>query len=214
MKRTPTIALMGIMLLALVSIAVAAFVAWQQISEMKTSATAESAGFTAAVKIGGPFSLTNHLGEKVSDSTYRDQFMFVYFGYGYCPDVCPTELANMAAALDVLGEKAEAVRPVFITVDPERDSVEFLAEYVTQFHDRFVGLTGTLPEIASVAKSYRVFYRKATEPGSTEYLMDHSSFVYLMGPDGQFLTMFRGATNPESIAKTIGAYIEKRKAGA
>jgi len=204
---------MGVMLVALGLIAVAAFVAWNQISETDSSSSIDSTGFTANVRIGGPFTLTNHRGEKVTDSTYRGRFLFVYFGYGYCPDVCPTELANMAAALDMLGDKAIALQPLFVTVDPERDSVEFLAEYVGQFHPKFVGLTGTPAEISAVAKSYRVFYRKANEDNSTEYLVDHSSFVYLMGPNGEFLTMFRSATDPAAMAKTIAAYIEKRKAG-
>ncbi len=204
---------MGVMLVALGLIAVAAFVAWNQISETDSSSSIDSTGFTANVRIGGPFTLTNHRGEKVTDSTYRGRFLFVYFGYGYCPDVCPTELANMAAALDMLGDKAIALQPLFVTVDPERDSVEFLSEYVGQFHPKFVGLTGTSAEISAVAKSYRVFYRKANEDNSTEYLVDHSSFVYLMGPNGEFLTMFRGATDPAAMAKTIAAYIDKRKAG-
>ena len=204
---------MGVMLVALGLIAVAAFVAWNQISETDSSSSIDSTGFTANVRIGGPFTLTNHRGEKVTDSTYRGRFLFVYFGYGYCPDVCPTELANMAAALDMLGDKAIALQPLFVTVDPERDSVEFLAEYVGQFHPKFVGLTGTPAEIVAVAKSYRVFYRKANEDNSTEYLVDHSSFVYLIGPNGEFLTMFRSATDPAAMAKTIAAYIEKRKAG-
>ncbi|MEL0021877.1 MAG: SCO family protein [Rickettsiales bacterium] len=204
---------MGVMLVALGLIAVAAYVAWNQISETDGTSSIDGTGFTANVRIGGPFTLTNHRGEKVTDSTYRGRFLFVYFGYGYCPDVCPTELANMAAALDMLGDKAIALQPLFVTVDPERDSVEFLSEYVGQFHPKFVGLTGTPAEISAVAKSYRVFYRKANEDNSTEYLVDHSSFVYLMGPNGEFLTMFRGATDPAAMAKTIAAYIDKRKAG-
>lgn len=214
MKRTPTIAQIGIMLVALGLIAVVAIVAWQQITTTKTTATAEGAGFAAAVRIGGPFALTNHQGKRVTDSDFRGRFMFVYFGYGYCPDICPTELANMAAALDALDDKAARLQSLFITVDPERDTAEFLAEYVPQFHADMVGLTGTPEEIASVAKSYRVYYRKAEQPGSTEYLMDHSGFVYLMGPDGEFLTMFRGNTDPNAIAKTIASYIDKTGTGA
>ena len=213
MKRTPNVALIGIMLAALVLIAVVAYTAWTRLATPENAVTAESVGFTAAVKIGGPFALTNHFGEKVTDETYQGRFLFVYFGYGYCPDICPTELANMAATLDAMGDASAAVQPLFITVDPERDTSEFLSEYVAQFHPNFVGLTGTTAEIASVAKSYRVFYRKAESDEASEYLMDHSGFVYLMGPDGAFLTMFRGGTNPESVAKTIAAYIQKGESG-
>ena len=114
--------------------------------------------------------LTNHFGEKVTNETYQGRFLFVYFGYGYCPDICPTELANMAATLDAMGDASAAVQPLFITVDPERDTSEFLSEYVAQFHPNFVGLTGTTAEIASVAKSYRVFYRKGRERRSLRIL--------------------------------------------
>jgi cytochrome oxidase Cu insertion factor (SCO1/SenC/PrrC family) len=209
MKRTPTIAQIGIMLIALGTIAVTAFVAWQRIADTRTTETAEGAGLSAAVKIGGPFALTNHLGEKVSDAVYRGQYLYIYFGYGYCPDVCPTELANMAATIDALGLQADKVQPLFITIDPERDTTQFLAEYVAQFHPRFIGLTGSLAEIAAVAKSYRVFYRKAKDEDASEYLMDHSNFVYFMGDDGGFLTMFRGGTDPEAVAKTMTKYIQK-----
>ena len=214
MRRAPNVALIGVMLAALVLIAVVAYTAWMRLTVSGNAGTAESAGFEAAVKIGGPFTLTNHFGKKVTASTYQGRFLFVYFGYGYCPDICPTELANMAATLDAMGPASAEVQPLFITVDPERDTVKFLSEYVTQFHSHFVGLTGTPAEIASVAKSYRVFYRKVDSEESTEYLMDHSGFIYLMGPDGSFLTMFRGGTNPESIGKTIATYVQKGKAGA
>ena len=214
MKRTPNAALIGVMLAALVTIATVAYTAWTRLAKPENAVTAESNGLSAAVRIGGPFVLTNHFGEKVTNETYQGRFLFVYFGYGYCPDICPTELANMAATLDAMGDASAAVQPLFITVDPERDTSEFLSEYVAQFHPNFVGLTGTTAEIASVAKSYRVFYQKVESDEASEYLMDHSGFVYLMGPEGAFLTMFRGGTNPESVAKTITAYIQKRESGS
>lgn len=213
MKRTPTIALIGVMLIALGVIAVAAFVAWNRIAGNGTPRSATESTVVPAVQIGGPFTLTSHRGLKVSDSDFRGRLMLVYFGYGYCPDVCPTELANMASALDALGEKADAVQPIFITIDPERDTAGFLADYVPLFHPRLVGLTGSPAEIAAVAKSYRVYYQKATDPGATDYLMNHSGFVYLMGRDGQFLSMFKGATKPDSMANTIAAYVERSGRG-
>ena len=214
MRRAPNVALIGVMLAALILIAVVAYTAWMRLTVSGNVETAESAGFAAAVKIGGPFTLTNHFGEKVTDSTYQGRFLLVYFGYGYCPDICTTELAYMAATLDAMGPAGTEVQPLFITLDPERDTFKFLSEYVTQFHSNFVGLTGTPAEIASVAKSYRVFYRRVESEEASEYLMDHSGFVYLMGPDGSFLTMFRGGTNPESIGKTIITYVQKGKARA
>ena len=213
MRRTPTIALIGVMLVALGVIAVAAFIAWNRIAG-ESSRAGGNGPITSTVKIGGPFALTDHTGARVSEETFRGKLLLIYFGYGYCPDVCPTELANMAAALDALGKKGDAVTPMFITVDPERDTVKFLSEYVTQFHPRFVGLTGSGEEIAAVAKQYRVFYQKASDPSATDYLMNHSSFVYLMGRGGEFLTMFRGATKPEAMAETISAYIERDRTGS
>ena len=213
MKRTPSIALIGVMLIALGVIAVAAFVAWNRIVGDGGPRQASESGFTSNVKIGGPFSLTGHHGKPVSDGDFRGRLMLVYFGYGYCPDVCPTELANLAAAVDALGSKSAEVQPIFITIDPERDTVGFLADYVPQFHPRMVGLTGSQAEIASVAKQYRVFYQKTTDPGATDYLMNHSGFIYLMGRDGAFLTMFRGATKPQAIADTIGTYIARGAQG-
>ncbi len=209
MKRTPTFALIAIMLVALGMIAATAVVAWRQISDAGPADTADSAGFTAAVKIGGPFTLVNHRGDRVTDATYHGRFLFVYFGYGYCPDICPTELANMAATLDHMGAMSERVQPLFVTVDPERDTPKFLAEYVAQFHPKMVGLSGTTQQIADIARQYRVFYRKAEDASASEYLMDHSNFIYLMGPDGKFLSMFRGGMNPAAIAGTIAKYVEK-----
>ena len=113
----------------------------------------------------------------------------------------------MAGALDILGPKAEKVTPLFITVDPERDTSEFLADYVANFHPRLVGLTGTPEHIAAVAKSYKVYFAKSRKSAGDNYLMDHSSFVYLMGPDGKFLTLFRGQTDPKTIAATIERFM-------
>jgi protein SCO1/2 len=132
--------------------------------------------------------------------------MLVYFGFTFCPDVCPTELQVMAGAMEKLGDKAEKVQPVFVTVDPERDTPEALAKYVKQFDPRLMGLTGTAEQIAHVAKEYRVFYEKVKdEDGSGDYTMDHSSVVYLMGPDGGFLTFFPPATSPDQMAEKIGS---------
>ena len=142
--------------------------------------------------IGGPFELVDQQGAPVTDKTFSGRYMLIYFGYGFCPDVCPTELANMAAALDALGSKSENIQPLFITVDPERDTPEFLADYVVNFHPRLIGLTGTPEQVKTAAKAYKVYYAKAGKPGEADYLMDHTSFVYLMGPDGRFLSLFRG----------------------
>ncbi|PKQ02243.1 MAG: SCO family protein, partial [Alphaproteobacteria bacterium HGW-Alphaproteobacteria-12] len=130
-------------------------------------------------QVGGPFTLVNDAGETVTDETFRGRYMLIYFGFTFCPDVCPTELGIMSAALDQLGDEAEKVQPLFVTIDPERDTPEVMARYVTLFHPRLTGLTGTPEQIAHIAKAYHVFYRKAEDETSTDYTMDHSSIVFL-----------------------------------
>jgi protein SCO1/2 len=157
----------------------------------------------AGVPIGGPFTLIDQNGKPVTDAAFRGRWMLVYFGYTYCPDLCPTELQTVAAALDALGGQAAQVVPIFITVDPERDTPEHLAEYVKLFDARLVGLTGTPEQIAAVAKAYRVYYAKVASRDSAPYLMDHSSFLYLMGPDGRFQTLFGQGTSAKDIAGAV-----------
>lgn len=205
------------MLAALAAIGAVAWIAWNSIEQPRT-AGAEGAPAVArpAASIGGPFQLLDHTGKSVTDADFRGRFMLIFFGYGNCPDVCPTELSTMAAALDLLGERAEMVQPLFVTVDPARDTPEFLAGYVANFHPRLVGLTGTAEQIARVAKAYRVYYARSPEASvapagkaeTAEYFMDHSAFVYLMGPDGEYRAMFRRATSPKAMAATIAGFLD------
>jgi protein SCO1/2 len=153
--------------------------------------------------VGGPFQLTDHTGRNVTEANYADNYKIVYFGYTFCPDVCPTGLSMITEALDLLGSKAEAVKPLFITVDPERDTVSVLAEYQRHFHERFSNLTGTPEQIAAVARTYRIFYQKAEDPESNDYLMDHSAVTYLMAPSGGFLAHFGPDTTPEELAEML-----------
>jgi protein SCO1/2 len=153
------------------------------------------------VAIGGPFTLTDQNGHRVSDKDFAGRFMLVYFGYTYCPDVCPTELNTMALALDKLGTRVRVV-PVFITIDPARDTPQALKAYLASFGPAFVGLTGTDDEIATVAKAYRVYYKKGEGEGDT-YLMDHTSLLYLVGPDGKLAALFRTGASPDDIAAGI-----------
>jgi protein SCO1/2 len=162
--------------------------------------------------LGGPFRLTDHTGRTVTEAEFSGRFMLVYFGFTYCPDVCPTELGTIAAALDSLEEAGERVTPVLITVDPERDTPEALADYVARFHPRMVGLTGTPEQVAAAARAYRVFYAKVQRPEMSQYLMDHSSFIYLVGPDGRVRSLFRPETSPEAIAQVVRGQL--RNAGA
>lgn len=162
---------------------------------------------SAAAAIGGPFTLTNHKGEEVTEQDFRGKLMLIYFGYTYCPDVCPTGLAAMSSALQMLGPDADQVAPILVTVDPERDTAQALATYVGHFHPSLVGLTGSPEQIAAAAKAFKVFYRKANPEGSSEYLVDHSSVVYLMGRDGAFLLHFSHQTDPEAMAAGIKKFL-------
>ena len=161
------------------------------------------------VPIGGAFTLTDGSGKTVTDQDFLGTNTMIYFGYTYCPDVCPTSLSLMAQALDLLAEKspgkAARIQPIFISVDPERDTPALLKEYVKHFHPRLIGLTGTPDQVATAAKAYRVFYSKVVEKGAKPdaYLMDHSSITYVMGPDGKFVTHFGHGSDPEVMAKKL-----------
>jgi len=163
---------------------------------------------TGVAAVGGPFTLVDHRGRRVTEQDFAGRKMLVYFGFTFCPDVCPTALQVMAVALDALGEEARHITPVFITVDPERDDVATMAAYVQHFGDDFVGLTGTPEQIAAAAKAYRVYYRKVEDPSShARYTMDHSSVVYLMDTDGTFLANFTHETRPERMAARLRTYL-------
>lgn len=166
------------------------------------------------VALGGPFSLVDQTGKPVTEHDFAGRWMLIYFGYTYCPDVCPTELGTMAAALDVMGDRAASVVPVFITVDPQRDTPAQLADYVSRFHPRMQGLTGTPEQVAEAARRYRVYFARARQGDTTEYLMDHSSFIYLAGPDGRVRTLFRPGATPEQIAAAVSAQIAGSRAGS
>jgi protein SCO1 len=158
----------------------------------------------AALTVGGPFSLIDGDGKPVTDQTWRGKYMLVYFGYTYCPDVCPTTLTSVAAALDKLGPKADQIQPLFITVDPKRDTPAVVKQYAAAFSPRLIGLTGTPEQIAAAAKEYRVYYAEhRTGPGPDDYSMDHSSVLYLMGPDGRFIAPVRADQDGPEIAAAL-----------
>ena len=166
-------------------------------------------GSTSAVAIGGPFTLVDGTGATVTDQNFRGKWMVIYFGYTYCPDVCPTGLSSIGQAVDLLPEaQQEQVVPLFITIDPERDTPEAVGEYVSHFHPRMVGLTGSAEQVAAAAKEYKVYYKKVEE-GDGPYLMDHSAIAYVMGPDGRFVRHFSHGAPPEDIAKALGELIAK-----
>lgn len=154
--------------------------------------------------IGGPFTLTDTTGRQVTDKNYRGRYMLVFFGFTACPDICPAGMQLISAALDKIGAKAENVTPIFISVDPERDTPQKLAGFVKNFSPRIVGLTGTRDEIAGVAKAYKVFYEKTpNEAAPADYGMNHTSIIYLMSPDGEYVTHFTPMTSVDAMAEKL-----------
>ncbi len=175
-----------------------------------------------APAIGGPFALVDHRGRAVTEADYRGKLMVVTFGYTFCPDVCATGLYKIGRALDALGEDAGQVYPLFITVDPERDSAEALANYVGNFHPALIGLTGSPERVKAVAKAYRIYYAKAPPAhrhedggkGSHEhaeeggdYLVDHSTATYVMGRDGGFRQAVSQGSSAEDLAAAIRQHL-------
>lgn len=153
--------------------------------------------------IGGPYELVDQNGTIRRDTDFRGKFVMIYFGFTFCPDACPTALLGMAQALDDIGPLADRVQPIFVSIDPDRDTVAQMKSYVEAVDPRLIGLTGSAAQVASAAKAYRVFYRKVTPPGMSDYLMDHTSLIYLMGPDGKYLDHFSHETPPDKIAERL-----------
>ena len=202
----------AILSLAIVVAAIAAVsVIWWRGSQHQAEQTAQASQGESA--IGGAFELVNSEGETVRAEDFRGRYLLVNFGYTFCPDVCPGTLANITRALNRLAEtdpaKAKEVVPIFITVDPARDDVETMRHYVSNFHDRMVGLTGSKAQIEDVAKKYRVYYEKTDQTmADGEYLVNHSSYVYVMGPQGKYLEHFTHKTAPDAMANVLSRLVE------
>jgi len=193
MTRTP-IAFVPYLLLAA---AVALGLLWQ---------AAERQDSPNPAAIGGAFSLVDQSGQLRHAADFRGRFMLVYFGYSYCPDICPTTLTMMADALEKLGRPGDRIVPIFITIDPARDSPKVLKDYLKSFSPRFVGLTGSAAAIAAAAKAYRVYYKKEPLKGGG-YAMDHSSWIYLMGPDGRFLADYDETLGADGLSAALKKWL-------
>ncbi len=162
---------------------------------------------TGKALVGGPFSLIDHTGRRVTDVDFRGRYMLVLFGFTTCPDICPSSLTVVSAALDKLGREGDAITPVLITIDPARDTPEKLAAYVKSFHPRLVGLTGSAAEISAAVKAYRVYAKKVpNEANPADYTMDHSAILYLMGPNGGLV-----AFSPET--QKVDVVVEQLRKG-
>ncbi len=165
----------------------------------------------AGAKVGGAFTLTNQDGGRTSEDQFKGQYRIIYFGYSYCPDVCPVDLANIMLGLKQ-AEKADPalikkIQPIFISVDPERDTPAVLKQYVSAFHPRLIGLTGSPEEIAAVAKKYLIIYDIRKDDGASEYLVDHSRQAYLFGPEGEPLALLPYDGTPQDVAAEIARWV-------
>lgn len=150
------------------------------------------------------FTLTNHDGEPVSEATYRGDWALVFFGFTNCPDICPTTLAELSNVMDDLGADASKVKPLFITIDPDRDRVADVAKYVSAFHPSIIGLTGSNNQIASAASSFKAFFERVPqETAPNGYTMGHSSILYLISPEGNFVRTYQFGTSPQTIVEDL-----------
>ena len=155
---------------------------------------------------GGPFELTAHTGERMRDVDFRGRYMLIFFGYSLCPDICPIEMEKITATLNLLEEEGldtTPVQPLFITLDPARDTPEMLADFVGQYHPRLIGLTGSEADVDAVVKAYRVYREVVEDPSYDGYLINHLWVDFLMGPDGSFERVFTSKDTPASMADVL-----------
>lgn len=185
-------------ILAVAVVAAAAFVGAESLLMNAHSPKTTASG---PATIGGPFTLVATNGQNVSEQTYRGKWVLIYFGYTYCPDACPTALTNISIALEKLGSDASKLRPLFVTVDPERDTREVMAEYLKPFDSRILGLTGTKGQIEGVIKEFHLYVSKDKADGDgRNYLVSHSSYIYLMNPQGTFTDAIHGVADGNELA--------------
>lgn len=206
-KRTAILAVFGL--------AIGLGVGWYQIQMQNARVvnmgpTGEPSGSGMAIaglNVGGSFSLVNDQGEAVTEEDYADHYKLVFFGFTFCPDICPTELQKITNVMNKLGDQAEMVQPLFITIDPMRDTPEVLDQYLDSFHPEIVGLTGTEPQVDIAIKNYKVFATKVESEELSDYTMDHSSFTYLMSPDNKLISIYRMDDDADFMAKDIRRYL-------
>ena len=160
-------------------------------------------------QIGGPFTLVSETGETVTDKDVLTGPSILYFGYTFCPDVCPLDTSRNADAVDILEERGKMVTPVFISIDPERDTPEVVADFTHNLHPRMVGLTGSPEQVKAASQAYRTYYKKQESDDEEYYLVDHSTFSYLTLPGHGFVDFFKRDETPEQMADRIGCFLDK-----
>jgi cytochrome oxidase Cu insertion factor (SCO1/SenC/PrrC family) len=187
-------------------IAAVGWLFWSSGAERRSAAALMDAVMWNKEPVGGPFALVDQDGQRRTDADFRGKLLLIYFGFTFCSDICPIDLQSIASALDKLWPASETVQPIFITVDPEKDTPEQLKRYVGLFHPRLVGLTGSPKEIRSAALAYKVYYAK-TEPANRSDGIDHTGFTFLVGRDGQYLGFFPPGTSAGRLIETIRPHL-------
>ncbi len=185
---------------------------YQSKEELKTEAISRSPDdkdVKEKSEIYGSFSLVDHNGQEVAQDNYVGSYKLIFFGFTFCPAICPTELQKMNIIMNELGELSEKITPIFISIDPDRDTPEVMKEYVEQFNPRLVGLTGTQEQINAVKKSFKVYAKKVENDMMDYYMMDHSSFLYFMDKDNNLLAMYPAKDTAVKIAENIKKSITK-----
>lgn len=157
---------------------------------------------------GGPFTLTDHTGKTVTEKDFTGTYRLIYFGFTFCPAICPTELQKITAALNAMGDKGKVVQPIFVTVDPERDTPAVMKNYVSLFHPSLIGLSGTPEQVKDMLKTYKIYASKVKDPQMTDYTMDHSSFIYFMAPDDRLLHIFKTPDQAPYLTETMTRWID------
>lgn len=170
-------------------------------------------GKIAGGDIGGPFTLVDTKGQTVTDKEVLTKPSLVYFGYTFCPDICPMDMARNVEAVDLLAEQGIEVTPIFISIDPARDTPEVLADYGANLHPDLIALTGSEDQVKAAAKTYKTFYEKR-DTGDEFYLMDHMTFTYLVLPETGFVDFFRQETSSEQMAESVACFVQAGKAGS
>ncbi|MBM1220749.1 SCO family protein [Ponticoccus sp. SC2-23] len=205
MKRNPALASAGVAIVAVGGI----LIYTTMMGPSGPSGFEDCRQGAVAGDIGGPFELVDETGAIVTDADVITEPTILYFGYTFCPDVCPLDTMRNAQAVDILAERGIEATPVFISIDPERDTPEVVGRFADNFHDKMIGLTGSAEQVSAASQAYRTFYRKVEEEGDEEYyLMDHSTFTYLVLPGYGFVDFVRREDSPENIADRLACFVE------
>lgn len=195
----------------LTCIALAATFAWVKTGEQRLADVPQTLIPVTEDAFAGPFTLTSTTGETITEKSWSDKYRLIYFGFTYCPAICPTELQKITLALKTLGNKAAIIQPLFVTVDPERDTIPKMKEYVEMFHPALIGLTGTQEQVTGALKTFKIYAAKVQDETMSEYTMDHSSFIYFIAPDGRLLQIYKADDTAETIASSIDQWLAQEQ---